>query len=1448
MWLLLAGAAQMRAAEAPRYLNSTTFADSVITFNEVMYHPRDGEAALEWIEIHNQLAVLVDLSNWTVSGSVDFRFPVGTRLLGGGFLVIAADPDAIGAVPGSVVLGPFKGQLSDGGERVVLRNHNQRLMDELEYGDSSPWPTAADGSGASLSKRLPGSPSSPAENWRASVQVGGTPGAANFPETVVIPAVVFSEVAPADSPRFWCELVNPTDAAVSLDGLWIRSSKGGEFRFGADLLNAGAHRSLTAQELGFAVEPGDRLFLVAAGGLHVLDAVGLSGKPRARRVFRSDEPFLRPSTSTPGAPNQFALHDEIVINEILYHAPPTYARPATADQPAQPFVENEEQWIELHNRSSRDVALSGWKFEKDIEFDFPAGTTLPAGGYLVVAADLARLRETYAGLPIVGNWRGKLSGRSGHIALRDADDNPVDEVRYFDDAPWPSVADGGGSSLELQDPRADNLRPEAWAPSDQGSKSAWKRYVYRARAINPVKAPSINGFHEFRMGLLADGEVLIDDLTVVEEPDGASRQLIQNSDFNDALNWRLLGNHSHSRVEDDSDQAGNRVLRLVATDARGYMHNQLESTLKVEGTVVPVVAGRTYEIAFRAKWLSGSPLLHAELYYNKVARTTVLDQPARYGTPGRQNSRYITNLGPTYLEFVHGPLIPKVGQIVTVTVRAEDADGVDSMKLWWSVNGGTWQERRMGLQPDGTHTATVPSQALNAVVQFYVEGRDALGAVSTYPAMGRNSRALYRVDSRTARAPRKGFAFVMTQADGRLMDASTNMMSDDRLGTTVVWDNREVYYDCGVHLHGSMFSRSSLDSVPYSLKFPADHKYRGVHRTVQVNRGVIEEIIGKHTQNQTGVPGMYEDIVDLFSHRSGNSGAARLSLAHYNDVYLGSQFENGTRGMLYNMEGIRVLEQTHNRRHDGIKLGMPVGWVGDYDIMNLGNDPEQYRFSTTLRNNRARNDHSPYIAMAKVFSLSGTTLEAAVPGVMDVDQWMRYYALLTLFEVGDTYTLGNPHNIGFYARPSDGKVIALPYDWDFFFSNGSTSPLWGNQNLTKIITRPKFTRLLHGHLLHMIEGAFSTNYLTPYITNFGAVAGQNFNGHLSRVRLRSQYVRSRLPAKIPFEIMSNAGVDFAVETAQITLEGRGWVDVSQIRLAGFGEVSLNWLDGTRWRVEVPLAVSTNLLQLEAFNRRGELVGTDSIGVTTSAAEDSQRSFLRISEIHYHPGAPTVSEALAGFDDADDFEFVEIGNYGPATVSLEGVRFMAGVLFDFTGSSISNLPSGGHAVVVRRKNAFSLRYPQFTNVAGEFADGLGNGGDTLRLVDRLGFVIHEVTYEDQPPWPIAADGEGYSLELIASNGPIDSSSGWHLGPLGGSPTRASAPATALEISNIRFQNGKVTLQFEAMGGRAYRVQGRTRLEDGPWQDLLEVPLAEQVRVVQFEVELGSGLQVFRIAQP
>ena len=157
--------------------------DSTVVFNEVMYNPAGGDEALEWIELHNQMAVDMDISGWSIQDGVQFAFPEGTILPGRDFLVIAAAPDRLAAATGFAgALGPFAGHLSNGGEQVELYNNSRRLMDSLDYGDGDPWPAAADGSGASLAKRDADAASGPAANWTWSREPNGTPGQANFPD------------------------------------------------------------------------------------------------------------------------------------------------------------------------------------------------------------------------------------------------------------------------------------------------------------------------------------------------------------------------------------------------------------------------------------------------------------------------------------------------------------------------------------------------------------------------------------------------------------------------------------------------------------------------------------------------------------------------------------------------------------------------------------------------------------------------------------------------------------------------------------------------------------------------------------------------------------------------------------------------------------------------------------------------------------------------------------------------------------------------------------------------------------------------------------------------------------------------------------------------------------------------------------------------------------------
>src|SRR5690349_2788235 len=74
--------------------------DSTVVFNEVMYNPAGNDESLEWIELHNQMAVDMDLSKWQLEGGINFTFPEGTIIAGGGYIVVAANKAALASATG----------------------------------------------------------------------------------------------------------------------------------------------------------------------------------------------------------------------------------------------------------------------------------------------------------------------------------------------------------------------------------------------------------------------------------------------------------------------------------------------------------------------------------------------------------------------------------------------------------------------------------------------------------------------------------------------------------------------------------------------------------------------------------------------------------------------------------------------------------------------------------------------------------------------------------------------------------------------------------------------------------------------------------------------------------------------------------------------------------------------------------------------------------------------------------------------------------------------------------------------------------------------------------------------------------------------------------------------------------------------------------------------------
>ncbi len=212
--------------------------------------------------------------------------------------------------------------------------------------------------------------------------------------------------------------------------------------------------------------------------------------------------------------------------------------------------------------------------------------------------------------------------------------------------------------------------------------------------------------------------------------------------------------------------------------------------------------------------------------------------------------------------------------------------------------------------------------------------------------------------------------------------------------------------------------------------------------------------------------------------------------------------------------------------------------------------------------------------------------------------------------------------------------------------------------------------------------------------------------------------------------------------------------------------------------EVVLATDTNVMARV-------WTGTDWSALTEAqflVGEAVKPTALRISEIHYHPAEPTEAERLAGFDNDDDFEFIELINPSDQTLDLtqaELVRVIqadrsVGVEFDFARGDIVRLGPGETVILVEDRAAFEFRYGKDLPVAGQWSGGLSNAGELLTMV-VAGELLQQFAYDDA--WHPITDGPGRSLEIINFASPDPNS--WAVGTSwqpsavdGGSPGRST----------------------------------------------------------------------------
>jgi len=457
---------------------------------ELMYHPSE-DPDLEFIEFKNVGGEVLDLAGARLGGGVDFVFPAMT-LGPGEYVVVVRDLVEFQARYGADVnvAGEYSGNLSDGGEQLILRPAPPYDAAALRFHYDDAWYPETDGNGYALVVNDASAPPrawDQAFGWTAGTVEGGTPGA---PDASWVSGIVINEVLSHTDPPLYdsIELHNTTTEPVAIGGWFLSDSSADLQKFripDGSFIPAGGYVVFDERDFNSSGDPtkdfaldgahGDEVWLTTAGG-QVVDHVAFGAARNAESFGRWPDGAgaLYPMVSlTLGDANSGPRVGPLVISELMYHPP----------DPGPGVDPDDLEFIEIYNPTSQAVDLTHWQIAGGVDFAFADGTTIAAYSTLVVvsfdpadpanADKLADFQAAYGAEEVIGGYSGKLSDSGETVRLLRPDEPPADEPWYFpmlledevaygDSEPWPPGADGGGQSLTRTATDAWGNDPASW--------------------------------------------------------------------------------------------------------------------------------------------------------------------------------------------------------------------------------------------------------------------------------------------------------------------------------------------------------------------------------------------------------------------------------------------------------------------------------------------------------------------------------------------------------------------------------------------------------------------------------------------------------------------------------------------------------------------------------------------------------------------------------------------------------------------------------------------------------------------------------------------------------------------------------------------------------------------------------------------------------------------------
>lgn len=1002
----------------------------------------------------------------------------------------------------------------------------------------------------------------------------------------------------------------------------------------------------------------------------------------------------------------------IVINELHYN-PPNNTLP--------------EEFVELYNPSASAVDLSAWEISSGVSYTFPVGSIIPAHGFVVVAENPATLLARY-GVIALGPWNGGLSSDGETVTLRDSNGNKVNEVTYISEFPWPVTANGDGPSMALVNPALDNDLGSSWRseyPPTPGATNG----VFTTNA-----APNIRQVQHTPQAPTSTNQIIVS--AKVTDPEGVASVQLQyqivtpgnyipallplpyaqllatpdlaftvNPVYTNAANWTTVpmvdtGTSGDAVAEDDTYTAiipaqANRVLvryRIIVTDALGAKRQAPFEDDPSLNFACYVYNGIPSYQGISAQALQTLPV------YSLIARQQDITECSAY--TGSQIPQTLNGYAhPARFVFNWPGTLVYDGVVYdNIRFRLHGANGryLDGKRKWrFAMNEGNSLQAKdifgNKFQHKWTHFTTgkgsdnrlILSFGLNEDFNYYLW--NLVGVPSPNTVFFH-----YRVVAGVAEAP--------------------GAYTGDFWGLN--WAQED--YDAGfLDTHG--LAKGNLYKL-ISDKFSADlaqdmvaqQRYQGANAVTNGTDGSDIQNSLLTFQTSSWIKARvncdawyrYHTVAEAIRHYDYWPDANKNAAWYFEPPYTAT---NNYYGRFWTLpwDTDATWGPTWNGGQDLVYNGM----------FNTGSHPDlSLDYQNTIREMRDLLFQPDQISgMLNAFA---ARIQAMVPA--DLARWSNAPtssgSYVTLIPSPAKNLMPGRSAAGLAGLVEDMKAFMFTGGYCNWWVGGESVPAGGW--ITRLDTLGNDATIPTKPVIYYVgQSNYPLNSLTfeclPY-SGSRTFAGMQWR--LAEVQNTNQPAADpRVVPPVEWNAIWQSGT-LSAWSNRITIPGQ-FVQTNKIYRARVRHVD----NSGRWSH-----------------------WSDALSFSVSAADlvAVLRQNLRFSEIMYHP--PDLSPYTG-----DDLEYLELQNIGTTNLDLSGLTFTAGITFTFTNGT--TLSAGQRFLLGRNAAALQFKYPGLA-VNGIYTGKLDNGGETIRLSTPTGATVLEVTYQDAPPWPVTADGMGWSLVL------------------------------------------------------------------------------------------------------